>query len=49
MIGLGSTAQILEAGTLVGIVLIEAVVLYLGYGALSNVLAEPILERIRTL
>ena len=49
MIGLGSTAQILEAGTLVGIVLIEAVVLYLGYGALSSVLAEPILERIRTL
>ncbi|MFW5905798.1 MAG: DUF7512 family protein [Halorhabdus sp.] len=49
MIELGSPAEILEAGTLVGIVLFEAVLLYVGYGALSNVLAEPILERIRTL
>lgn len=49
MVGLGSGAQILQAGTLVGAVLLEAVVLYLGYGALSSVLAEPLVERIRTL
>ncbi|WP_167879962.1 DUF7512 family protein [Halorhabdus rudnickae] len=49
MIGLGSQAQILGAAAPVGAVLLEAVVLYLGYGALSNVLAEPLVERIRTL
>ncbi|WP_255473548.1 hypothetical protein [Halorhabdus sp. CBA1104] len=38
-----------EAATLVGAVLLEAIVLYLGYGALSNVLGEPLVERIRTL
>ncbi|ACV10451.1 hypothetical protein Huta_0263 [Halorhabdus utahensis DSM 12940] len=48
MIGLGSQAQILGAATLVGAVLIEAVVLYIGYGALSSVVAEPLVERIRT-
>ena len=48
MISLGSSAQILQAATLVGAVLLEAVVLYLGYGALSNIVAEPLVERIRT-
>ncbi|WEL17491.1 Uncharacterized protein SVXHr_1321 [Halorhabdus sp. SVX81] len=38
----------LQAGALVGAVLLEAVVLYLGYGALSSVVAEPIVEHIRT-
>ncbi|WP_181684634.1 DUF7512 family protein [Halorhabdus salina] len=49
MIGLGSGAQMIQAATLVGVVLLEAVVLYLGYGALSNVVGEPLVERIRTL
>ncbi|WP_169051771.1 DUF7512 family protein [Halorhabdus amylolytica] len=49
MIGLGSGAQMLEAATLVGAVLLEAGVLYLGYGALSSIVAKPLVERIRTL
>ncbi|MFW6458868.1 MAG: DUF7512 family protein [Halodesulfurarchaeum sp.] len=49
MVGLGSGAEMLTAAALVGAVLLEAVVLYVGYGALSSVLAEPIVERIRTL
>jgi hypothetical protein len=49
MIGLGSSAQMVQAATLVGAVLLEAVALYLGYGALSNAIAEPLVERIRTL
>ncbi|MFB6200520.1 MAG: hypothetical protein ABEI98_00750 [Halorhabdus sp.] len=49
MIGIGSSAQTGHAATLVAAVLLEAVVLYLGYGALSSVLAEPLVERIRTL
>lgn len=49
MIGLGSTAQMLEAGVLVGAILLEAILLYVGYGALSSVVTSPIVERIRTL
>ncbi|WEL21370.1 hypothetical protein [Halorhabdus sp. BNX81] len=49
MIGLGSGGQLLQAGALVGAVLLEAVVLYLAYGALSSVVAEPLVDRIRTL
>mgnify|MGYP000329507897 CR=1 FL=1 len=49
MVGLGSGSAMVHAGGLVGAVLLEAVVLYLGYGALSSVLAEPLVERIRTL
>ncbi|MFC4541347.1 hypothetical protein ACFO5R_05340 [Halosolutus amylolyticus] len=45
MIDLASLSQPVQAGVLVGAVLVEAIVLYVGYGALEQV-AKPLVERI---
>ena len=38
----------LQAGALVGAVLVEAIVLNVGFGALERVAAPPIVERIES-
>lgn len=45
MIG-GNVSAALEAGQLIGIVLVEAVVLYLGYGAVADRVGHRVIERI---
>lgn len=50
MIDVGSLPDVqthVQAGKLVGVVLVEAIVLYLGYGALEEVTATPLIERIK--
>ena len=46
MIGGGSLAASVDAGTLIGAVLLEAVVLYIGYGAAEQLLGDPLVERL---
>ncbi|WP_254525649.1 DUF7512 family protein [Natrinema caseinilyticum] len=46
MIG-GSVSAMADAGLLIGAVLLEAIVLYVGYGAAEEALAEPMVERIK--
>ncbi|OAQ54270.1 hypothetical protein HTG_01660 [Natrinema mahii] len=46
MIG-GSVDAMIEAGLVIGIVLLEAIVLYVGYGAAEQVLAGPVVDRIK--
>ncbi|QLG48385.1 DUF7512 family protein [Natrinema halophilum] len=43
---IGSFATAADAAVLIGIVLLEAIVLYVGYGAAEEALAEPIVKRI---
>ncbi|WP_254532610.1 DUF7512 family protein [Natrinema gelatinilyticum] len=47
MLGTGSIAAMADAGMLIGVVLVEAIVLYVGYGAAEEALAEPMVERIK--
>ncbi|WP_187433045.1 DUF7512 family protein [Natronococcus pandeyae] len=47
MIDLAALSPPAQAGVLVGAVLLEAVVLYVGYGVLEQVAADPIIERIK--
>ncbi|WP_435348817.1 DUF7512 family protein [Haloarchaeobius sp. HRN-SO-5] len=47
MIDLGSLPPLAEAGALIGIVLVEAVILYVGYGAAEQILGETLIERIK--
>ena len=46
MIDLATLSPPVRAGVLVGAVLLEAIVLYVGYGALERVAAPPIVEKI---
>ncbi|WP_207592985.1 DUF7512 family protein [Halomontanus rarus] len=46
MIDLAAYSPAVQAGALVGAVLLEAIVLYVGYGALERV-ATPVVERIK--
>lgn len=46
MIDFATLSPVMQASVLVGIVLIEAVVLYVGYGAVERVAATPIIEAI---
>ncbi|MBZ6496849.1 DUF7512 family protein [Natrinema longum] len=46
MIDLAAYSPPVQAGALVGAVLLEAFVLYVGYGALEQV-AKPLVERIK--
>ncbi|ELY66343.1 hypothetical protein C489_13336 [Natrinema versiforme JCM 10478] len=45
MIDLAASSSAVQSGALVGAVLLEAIVLYVGYGALERV-ATPIVEKI---
>lgn len=47
MIGFESLPSAAEAILLIGIVLLEAMILYVGYGALEQVLGQRILKRIK--
>ncbi|WP_425600942.1 DUF7512 family protein [Haloterrigena alkaliphila] len=46
MIDLAASSSAVQSGALVGAVLLEAFVLYVGYGALERV-ATPIVEKIK--
>lgn len=46
MIELAALSPAVQAALLVSIVLLEAVVLYVGYGALERVAAPPLIDRI---
>ena len=47
MIDFATLSQPAQAGVLVGAVLVEAIGLYAGYGALEQVAANPVIERIK--
>jgi hypothetical protein len=47
MIELVTLSPPVQAGVLVGAVLFEAIVLYVGYGTLEQVAADPIIDRIK--
>ncbi|EMA35597.1 DUF7512 family protein [Natronobacterium lacisalsi] len=46
MIDLATYSEPVQAGALVGAVLLEAIVLYVGYGALERV-ATPVVDRLK--
>ncbi|MCU4975698.1 hypothetical protein OB955_23715 [Halobacteria archaeon AArc-m2/3/4] len=46
MIDLATLSPPVRAGVLVGAVFLEAIVLYVGYGVVEQVAADPIIERI---
>ncbi len=47
MIGGGSLTTSVDAGMLIGAVLLEAIVLYIGYGAVEQLFGEPVVNRIK--
>jgi len=47
MIGGGSLTASVDAGMLIGVVLLEAIVLYIGYGAAEQLFGEPVVNRIK--
>jgi hypothetical protein len=47
MIDLGGLPPVAEAAALVGIVLVGAMILYVVYGAVEQLLASAVIERIR--
>jgi len=47
MLGVELTPATQEAGTLVGVVLLEAMVLYVGYGLLIGLVGDPITRAVR--
>jgi hypothetical protein len=42
MIDIASLPPVAQAGTRIGVVLVEAMILYLGYGALTNAFAPGV-------
>ena len=46
MIGSESLPASVDAGMLIGAVLLEAIVLYVGYGAVEQLFGEPVVNRI---
>ncbi|SER88453.1 DUF7512 family protein [Natrinema salaciae] len=46
MIDLAANSGAVQAGALVGAVLLEAIVLYVGYGALERI-AMPVIDRVK--
>jgi hypothetical protein len=47
MVDISGLPPTLEAGTLIGTVLLEAVVLYLGYGVAEELFGDSVVERIQ--
>lgn len=48
MIDVGSLSPAVQAGTLIGAVLLEAMILYVGYGFVEQVVGDRLVERIKT-
>ncbi|ELZ32039.1 hypothetical protein C474_07742 [Halogeometricum pallidum JCM 14848] len=46
MLGLETASGSVEAITTIGLVLVEAVVLYVGYGALSSLVGQTVLDAV---
>lgn len=47
MIGVENVAALADAGALIGTVLLEAIVLYVGYGVLEQVIGRRMVDRLR--
>lgn len=47
MLAVGGYPPVVEAGLLIGIVLLEAIVLYVGYGIVEEVLGDRLIERLK--
>jgi hypothetical protein len=47
MIDPGSLPPAAQAGALIGLILLEAIILYFGYGAAESLLGPPIIERLK--
>lgn len=47
MLGIEVTPAVTQAASLVGAVLLEATVLYVGYGAIISVVGDPITQAVR--
>ncbi|WP_408960349.1 hypothetical protein [Natrinema sp. 74] len=48
MIGSGTIATVVDAAGLIGTVFIEAIALYVGYGALEQSIGRRMVDRIRS-
>ena len=48
MIGLESLPPAVQAGSLIGIVLLEAMVLYVGYGLAERIVGQRVVEQIES-
>jgi hypothetical protein len=46
---IGSYPPVVEAGLLIGVVLVEALVLYVGYGAVEQFLGQRLVEQIKSI
>lgn len=47
MIDVGSLPATIQASLLIGAVLVEAIVLYVGYGLVERAIGETVIERIK--
>jgi hypothetical protein len=45
---IGSYPPVVEAALLIGAVLLEAIVLYVGYGAVEQLFGQMVIERIKS-
>lgn len=45
---IGGYPTAVEAALLIGVVLLEAIVLYVGYGAVEQVFGQMVIERIKS-
>jgi len=43
----GGLPAMVDAATLIGVVLLEAIILYVGYGAAEQVLGDRLIERLQ--
>lgn len=48
MIETSGYSPLVDAGILIGIVLVEAIVLYVGYGVLEEAFGQMLIERIKS-
>ena len=48
MIEVGSLTSVTEAGLLIGTVLLEAIVLYVGYGAAEQALGKRLIKQLKS-
>ena len=47
MLGLENAPSVVESASLIGVVLVEAIVLYVGYGLVEEALGGTVVERIK--
>ncbi|MFW5905474.1 MAG: DUF7512 family protein [archaeon] len=47
MVAIGSVSSLVDAGTMIGIVLAEAIVLYFVYGAAESAFSERVINQLK--